>query len=97
MKADIVVHDVAATGAFSPDASWVDGITWVGTFDGRDLLGPMGADDLDEMCSLGDTLGMPCEPCRYEGARACFAVEMDRLRAQEIDGLELVEVPDDCP
>lgn len=97
---DIIdVFDLVLTGAFTPDGSAIDGVTFNGTVDTRPLapLVDQGSGDENAICELALNFGAECVACPSDGGVFCVTLEVDHLRAEKVDGLTLADVAaSDC-
>ncbi len=83
----IPVEDMYVSGAFAPDASYIQGATFKGSLDTRPmvpLVNPGGGDDA--VCNLVLILGVACVPCS-DGASYCLDLEIDSLDADAVSAM----------
>jgi hypothetical protein len=77
--------DLWLSGTFAPDGSWIGGVSIVANVDVRGLTDTMGLGDADEICTLSESLGAPCDSCSNDGASYCIAIAAEKISATAVD------------
>jgi hypothetical protein len=81
---EIVIEDLTLSGAFAPDASYIDGVVMAGAIDTRplvELVSPGGGDDA--VCVLLQTFNADCEECGDGSGPYCLTVYVDSMQAND--------------
>jgi len=84
---NLTLEDMAFSGAFSPDGSYIDGVMAAGTIDVNVLTDLVG----DDPCDLLAAVGVACEECSDGSGPHCLSVLVDSLTAPEVPGVTLVQ------
>ncbi|MFK7927723.1 MAG: hypothetical protein AB8H79_06025 [Myxococcota bacterium] len=85
------VFDVKVKGSFSPDGTYLGGVSLQMLLD----VGPLGdmfGDSQPVCASLASATERDCVPCPRGGSLTCFALEVDNVRAQALESEVLVDV-----
>jgi len=92
---EIEIGSMEITGAFSPDATYIDGASLAGKIDTRPLgeLFDLGTDE-NAVCDFLATLQLACEDCG-NGEVFCLSMVVDSMDADELPGVTLVPLTQD--
>jgi hypothetical protein len=86
----VVIEDMELSGAFSADASSVEGVVLAGKIDTRplvDLVSPGGGEN--DVCVLMQTFSVDCEECGDGSGPFCLTVFVDSMTATGVDDLTI--------
>lgn len=92
---EIEIGSMEITGAFAPDASYIDGASLAGKIDTRPLgeLFDLGTDE-NAVCDFLGTLQLACEDCG-NGEVFCLSILVDSMSADELADVTLVPLTQD--
>lgn len=88
---EIIIEDMEVSGAFAPDATYIEGAVLAGTADTRpmvELIAPGGDDKA--VCDLMAVFLVNCEPCADGTGEFCMTVYVDNMRADQATGDSLI-------
>jgi hypothetical protein len=77
--------DLWLSGTFAPDGSWIGGVSLVANVDVRGITDTMGLGNADEICTLSESLGAPCNPCSSDSAAYCIAIAAEKISATAVN------------
>ena len=90
------IEDLNITGAFAPDATFIEGATLSGTIDTRPLAGLIDPKNEAAICELAANFQAECQPCPSDGAPFCLTLVANRIVGTLVDGSLVVVEGNDC-
>ena len=92
----IAIDDLYVSGAFAPDASYVDGAQLSGSVDTRPLAILVGDDEGEgAVCELAASIGVQCETCPSDGEPFCLSLVARSITATK-ESFTLEVIADPC-
>lgn len=96
---DVQIQDMFLSGSFSPDGSYIDGVTLAGIIDTRPLASIVDNNPdapPETVCEFTGRLGINCIACPDGSGEYCLELLADSISADSAGVSDLTEIDDPC-